>query len=128
MIRRPPRSTLLPYATLFRSVRDETISLVARHGEQLVSLGVPYDLGPFVDANGPDSTVVEGLQHFVLDIVDHDVKIELLRTFTIERKPSHFTLDGATGRPVAVILGDARRELDDTITFEFVFEFTQVLA
>src|SRR2546422_5075698 len=30
MIRRPPRSTLFPYTTLFRSVRLETLPLVIR--------------------------------------------------------------------------------------------------
>src|SRR2546430_7465640 len=34
MIRRPPRSTLFPYTTLFRSLREleETLPLAARHG------------------------------------------------------------------------------------------------
>src|SRR4051794_41642238 len=31
MIRRPPRSTLFPYTTLFRSIRD---ALIIRHGGQ----------------------------------------------------------------------------------------------
>src|SRR5258708_22189283 len=31
MIRRPPRSTLFPYTTLFRSVRDETVAFNLRH-------------------------------------------------------------------------------------------------
>src|SRR5260370_13692628 len=32
MIRRPPRSTLFPYTTLFRSRRDDLEALVAREG------------------------------------------------------------------------------------------------
>src|SRR5689334_24241807 len=35
MIRRPPRSTLFPYTTLFRSVRARTVALVALVGTQL---------------------------------------------------------------------------------------------
>src|SRR5258708_27072061 len=34
MIRRPPRSTLFPYTTLFRSVPDTTTLLRSREGEQ----------------------------------------------------------------------------------------------
>src|ERR1041384_8785064 len=30
MIRRPPRSTLFPYTTLFRSIQQDTVSLHAR--------------------------------------------------------------------------------------------------
>src|SRR2546425_12811601 len=33
MIRRPPRSTLFPYTTLFRSRADEEVQLVPRFGE-----------------------------------------------------------------------------------------------
>src|SRR5437867_10165596 len=36
MIRRPPRSTLFPYTTLFRSRRDEREDQDARHGEHLL--------------------------------------------------------------------------------------------
>src|SRR2546427_5841105 len=32
MIRRPPRSTLFPYTTLFRSLRDRTVSTTAGSG------------------------------------------------------------------------------------------------
>src|SRR5690348_17661967 len=32
MIRRPPRSTLFPYTTLFRSERRQARSLIERHG------------------------------------------------------------------------------------------------
>src|SRR3712207_7510378 len=50
MIRRPPRSTLFPYTTLFRSLRQrlvQAVHLVAahRHVEQLTPDGVQRDLG-----------------------------------------------------------------------------------
>src|SRR2546428_12973884 len=34
MIRRPPRSTLFPYTTLFRSVRDQKRKIVARRSDR----------------------------------------------------------------------------------------------
>src|SRR5687767_15258974 len=34
MIRRPPRSTLFPYTTLFRSIRTGTTSERQRHGDE----------------------------------------------------------------------------------------------
>src|SRR3712207_9169158 len=40
MIRRPPRSTLFPYTTLFRSVED-----LAADRQQRLELGVPRQLG-----------------------------------------------------------------------------------
>src|SRR2546421_6946282 len=36
MIRRPPRSTLFPYTTLFRSVRHETLQVGRRHAVLVV--------------------------------------------------------------------------------------------
>src|SRR2546422_9310075 len=43
MIRRPPRSTLFPYTTLFRSARGDAAALPPRdHG----GMGVPRALGP----------------------------------------------------------------------------------
>src|SRR3712207_7423800 len=38
MIRRPPRSTLFPYTTLFRSARMDTLRERARNGESLDDL------------------------------------------------------------------------------------------
>src|SRR3712207_7515526 len=43
MIRRPPRSTLFPYTTLFRSDAD-ALHLAALHGEDdLVRAGIAFD-------------------------------------------------------------------------------------
>src|SRR5258708_31903766 len=53
MIRRPPRSTLFPYTTLFRSVHDQDLRLgPERPGdldELLLGHGEPSDLGLGVD-------------------------------------------------------------------------------
>src|SRR3712207_7041056 len=45
MIRRPPRSTLFPYTTLFRSLYDLGFSIVATRGtaRAIRSLGVPVE-------------------------------------------------------------------------------------
>src|SRR5256885_4093681 len=40
MIRRPPRSTLFPYTTLFRSVECLFESLVVRFGVRLIESGI----------------------------------------------------------------------------------------
>src|SRR3712207_8779783 len=69
MIRRPPRSTLFPYTTLFRSRRANDkecrgcVSLMlppVNHpedlgSEQLRSSQLPFDFGPSVDNSDPDS-------------------------------------------------------------------------
>src|SRR3712207_8895412 len=34
MIRRPPRSTLFPYTTLFRSIVDDTVGAAGSYGER----------------------------------------------------------------------------------------------
>src|SRR3712207_8699098 len=39
MIRRPPRSTLFPYTTLFRSVLDRLLALVVRVGRRVEGRG-----------------------------------------------------------------------------------------
>src|SRR5256885_15376498 len=39
MIRRPPRSTLFPYTTLFRSAYDKTLALAPPHVEALNNRG-----------------------------------------------------------------------------------------
>src|SRR5258708_27069608 len=47
MIRRPPRSTLFPYTTLFRSLRSHGAHLAAGH----VDLGVATGLGRRADGH-----------------------------------------------------------------------------
>src|SRR5438874_10458950 len=40
MIRRPPRSTLFPYTTLFRSINDDAGAMIRDGVKSLVKLGV----------------------------------------------------------------------------------------
>src|SRR2546427_7624387 len=50
MIRRPPRSTLFPYTTLFRSLRAGSRSRVALHRQAPLQVAAARRLGP---AAGP---------------------------------------------------------------------------
>src|SRR5260370_7904235 len=42
MIRRPPRSTLFPYTTLFRSLRDALTAAAAGRAARITALGDEY--------------------------------------------------------------------------------------
>src|SRR5438309_6354644 len=62
MIRRPPRSTLFPYTTLFRSCHDRRVKLrVARHTDRLEEVVAFYrdqiglaEIGQFTGHDGYD--------------------------------------------------------------------------
>src|SRR3712207_8737712 len=64
MIRRPPRSTLFPYTTLFRSVRDEgdLVALAVGHVERV---GPPGAAGRGHPIPGQDDRVVAVQVHRV---------------------------------------------------------------
>src|SRR3712207_8469827 len=62
MIRRPPRSTLFPYTTLFRSARDEAAGGVHRQGQpgerrQSLELGEGHDHDVHGAEHGADREV-----------------------------------------------------------------------
>src|SRR2546430_17561010 len=65
MIRRPPRSTLFPYTTLFRSNKNETILYVANTGSDTVvqipvSGGVPGKPSVLTNSiNGADGLILD---------------------------------------------------------------------
>src|SRR2546427_10691838 len=71
MIRRPPRSTLFPYTTLFRSVDPSEKSLaVAREHARRAGLAIEYRLGTAEDLaggglEGPFDLV------FAVDVLEH---------------------------------------------------------
>src|SRR5256885_15868760 len=56
MIRRPPRSTLFPYTTLFRSVRHGGEVADARQMASLLQLGLREGDKVTVSAEGPDAS------------------------------------------------------------------------
>src|SRR3712207_3353950 len=93
MIRRPPRSTLFPYTTLFRSVGEERAALgnrVARLGRDddvLVALGVEEDLGEREDRLlGPRSeehtSELQSRQYLVCRLL-----LEKKKYFTLAHQP-----------------------------------------
>src|SRR3712207_7911477 len=45
MIRRPPRSTLFPYTTLFRSADDAPLALIAAQGRARTQITLACELG-----------------------------------------------------------------------------------
>ena len=65
---------------------------------------------------------------FRSDVIGHDAQVQLLRSFTIQRKTPHFRFDGSSGCLVAVILGPTRTEFHDVIPFQLIFKLTEVLA
>src|SRR2546428_2649168 len=52
MIRRPPRSTLFPYTTLFRSERLQAMTLAQERADLVLGLGHVL-VGPDLDRNQP---------------------------------------------------------------------------
>ena len=73
-------------------------------------------------------SIVQGFEDFVLNIVHHDQEVELLRAFTVEGEPTHFSFELVASRLVPVVFRPSGAELDDVISFEFIFELSQVLA
>src|SRR5258708_39324387 len=52
MIRRPPRSTLFPYTTLFRSMTCENVTIKGDKGTPITAyVAKPFGPGPFPDAS-----------------------------------------------------------------------------
>src|SRR2546425_3944847 len=84
MIRRPPRSTLFPYTTLFRSVED---------GQKVGRDGVLFTWDPYTN---PIMTDVAGVVRFVDIVEDETVREEL---------------DELTGRRQRVIIEDRDKKL-----------------
>ena len=54
-------------------VRHETIRFLPRQREQFVGFSIAHVLGTFVGAERTHLSLVEGSQHFILDVVDHHV-------------------------------------------------------
>src|SRR3712207_8017602 len=64
MIRRPPRSTLFPYTTLFRSVLEHRQAQVVEHGDGVVDddLALPRGRAP-VELQEGEARVVRSEEH-----------------------------------------------------------------
>src|SRR5436853_2153434 len=90
MIRRPPRSTLFPYTTLFRSI--------ARHNPGLPS--VITSLGKAIPRSRSEehTSELQSLRHLVCRLLLEKKKITTLGTITRPSRSSHtpFTITGPT--------------------------------
>src|SRR5690606_41594198 len=64
IIRRPPRSTLFPYTTLFRSVRDEFVSVTEKLMDELAQC---YNVLPQLDINNTIDHRPEGDEKWFLE-------------------------------------------------------------
>src|SRR5947208_8095957 len=66
MIRRPPRSTLFPYTTLFRSVGFEVrTQIIAGAGESRGPITVNYILGPRLARSEEHTSELQSPDHLV---------------------------------------------------------------
>src|SRR3712207_8594420 len=94
MIRRPPRSTLFPYTTLFRSRQDEEeVGLdLARdqRGELVVVAEVDLRAGAPVDGRSEEHTSeLQSRQYLVCRLLLEKKNVYHIRTYTTS---SYFTL------------------------------------
>src|SRR2546430_13109335 len=76
MIRRPPRSTLFPYTTLFRSNGDNDLAAAAKHYERALALD-PADLN--ILGNGARLLASLGRLDEALAL-DEDVQVRRIRS------------------------------------------------
>ena len=81
-----------------------------------------------MDGKSSGLSIVQGFEDFVLNIVHHDQEVQLLRPFTVEGKPTHSGFELVADRSVAVIFRASGAELDDVVSFEFIFKLSQVLS
>src|SRR3989441_9156744 len=94
MIRRPPRSTLFPYTTLFRSHRDHlgiiqnNFGAAMRLGEGDEVRDVPHPLSPA----GPDIYDFALGDTTTIMLPEHEVRVETLRV-----RPKDFGLPRIVG-------------------------------
>src|SRR5438093_9347439 len=58
MLRRPPRSTLFPYTTLFRSFRYQKYRAVYRYAELIITVD-ETPIGVFLELEGPKPLIEE---------------------------------------------------------------------
>src|SRR5438132_7885309 len=93
MIRRPPRSTLFPYTTLFRSVADQRDRRRAEPG-RLVRIGVdPDDREPVVDAPRGLRVVQPRSEEHTSELQSHS---DLVCRLLLEKKKNKKNRNGET--------------------------------
>src|SRR2546422_7875795 len=90
MIRRPPRSTLFPYTTLFRSHNLEVVIPGGNRADEIVVVGGHYDTvegSPGADDNGSGSAavVVRSEEH----TSELQSRLHLVCRLLLEKKKKH---------------------------------------
>src|SRR3712207_7624304 len=77
MIRRPPRSTLFPYTTLFRSLGSWSTPIIARvHGRDELILSVPHKVKAFDPGTGKELWSCDGLGPLVYRSEEHTSELQ----------------------------------------------------
>src|SRR5258708_19299129 len=90
MIRRPPRSTLFPYTTLFRSWRDTSIDIVLVRGARRPIDKIAAQLRLEVDRKSTrlnSSHQIISYAVFCLKKKKKCTQSQILITFTLQHKP-----------------------------------------
>src|SRR2546426_6427210 len=99
MIRRPPRSTLFPYTTLFRSARLVQADEAGQRLLQHFVLAEPQELGDRL-VGDEDLALEVGNQHRVRSIGDDEVGVETIHRENLFRRRTFGRADPApTARP-----------------------------
>src|SRR3712207_9219476 len=87
MIRRPPRSTLFPYTTLFRSASDLCRALTDRGGDTVVvSEEVGLGVHPPTSAGRRFSDALGALNQSVAAVADRVLLVVAGRVLALDRK------------------------------------------
>src|SRR5438093_12787164 len=73
MLRRPPRSTLFPYTTLFRSFRYQKYRAVYRYAELIITVD-ETPIGVFLELEGPKPLIDEVAMRLGYKSTDYIVK------------------------------------------------------
>ena len=94
MIRRPPRSTLFPYTTLFRS--DGTINVVANGGTG----ALVYTLNPGAISNGTGNFTNLSANTYTVDVTDANLCGPVTTANITINEPAAITITGTTSTDI----------------------------
>src|SRR2546423_10949618 len=94
MIRRPPRSTLFPYTTLFRSLHDHRVRvMVHQHVEEtpgvLAAIRVPVALGQGKRRSEEHTSELQSLAYLVCRLLLEKTIGNVRRHVTVAIAPCH---------------------------------------
>src|SRR5260370_19542212 len=90
MIRRPPRSTLFPYTTLFRSARLTSSEIRGDHVDHVVAIVDDGHLPPFVEGQAGVGDIECRSEEHTSELQSH---LNLVCRLLLEKKNLTFTLE-----------------------------------